>query len=169
MLLPALLAIGLPGCSEEQGETVAPTAPKGNTFFAISGDINASVDEATATMFKIGGKYPAIAIASSPASIKRHGTSYQANLFFSNDFTPKPGVYPVQFSYRMHPNTLGGSIMQSGTIFSHDTVGTAEFTEVGEQLKLRFEFQTFSESEGKEGRQSATVKGEAVAQFVDIF
>lgn len=55
------------------------------------------------------------------------------------------------------------------TTFSHDTTGTAEFIEFGEQVKVRFEFEVFDESEGSEARQRVTVKGEAVCARADIF
>jgi hypothetical protein len=54
-------------------------------------------------------------------------------------------------------------------MFSHDTEGTAEFIEFGEQVRVRFEFKTYNKSEGTEGRQGVTVKGEAVCPWADIF
>ncbi len=47
-------------------------------------------------------------------------------------------------------------------LFSHDTAGEAEFLEFGEQVKVRFELMTYSESEGTAGRQGVTVKGKAI-------
>ena len=90
-------------------------------------------------------------------------------LFFSTDFEPEPGEYPIEFSYRNQANTLGGSFRGDGTTFSYDTKGTAEFIEFGEQVKVRFEFETFDESEGTEGRRRVTVKGEAICVRADIF
>lgn len=165
-LFCALLGISSPGCTDEPSDTAAGQS---DTFFTVSGDVTVSIDEATATLVRIRGKYPAMTIVSAPSSIKKLGKSYSANLFFSNDFEPKPGTYPIAFSYRVHPNTLGGSFLQRGAMFSHDTVGTAEFIEFGDEVKVRFEFEVFDQSEGTEGRQSVTVKGEAVAQHADIF
>lgn len=161
LVLPALLVplavLGVSSCAEQ-----APEATKSDTFFTVSGDVTVSIDEATATMTKIRGMIPAINIVSTPASIRKLGTSYSVHLFFSDDFEPKPGTYPVEFAYRTLANTLGGSFMQRGSLFSHDTKGTAEFVEFGERIKVRFEFQTFDESAGTEARQGVTVKGEAV-------
>ena len=161
LLLVAFSCFGISSCAEE--------IPQSDTFFTVSGDISVSVDQATATMVRIGGKIPALTIAASPASVKKLGSSYSVNLFFSNDFEAKPGTYPVAFSYRKKTNTLGGSFIQRGGMFSHDTNGTAEFIEFGEQVRVRFEFQVFDGSEGSEGRQAVTVKGEAVCPWVDIF
>ena len=148
---------------------LAEDVAKSDTFFTVSGDVVVSVDEATAQMVRIRDKIPALTISSAPASIKKLGSSYSVNLFFSNDFEPKPGTYPVQFSYRKHANTLGGSFIKRGGMFSHDTQGTAEFVEFGEQVRVRFQFETFDKSEGSEGRQAVTVKGEAVCPREDIF
>jgi len=160
LLVPGtLLAISSLGVAAESSDT----------FFAASGDVTVTVDEATATMTKIRDRIPAITIISAPASVQKLGSTYSVNLFFSDDFDPKPGKYPIEFSYRRQVNTLGGSFRGSGTTFSHDTKGTAEFTEFGEQVTVRFEFETFDESEGKEGRRGVTVKGEAVCARADIF
>jgi hypothetical protein len=161
LLLAPFAFFGVSSCAE--------AVPESDTFFSVSGDITVSVDQATAQLVRIGDKIPALTIGSAPASIKKLGTSYSVNLFFSNDFDPQPGTYPVEFSYRKHPNTLGGSFMQSAERFSHDTKGTVEFIEFGEQVRVRFEFQVFDSSEGREGRQGVTVKGEAVCPWVDIF
>ena len=161
LVLPPALSLlalfGVNSCAEEAAEAV-----KSDTFFTISGDVTATVDHAEAEMTKIRGKIPAMIISPAPASIKKLGTSYSVNLFFSNDFEPKPGTYPIEFSYRKASKALGGSFMQRGNMFSQDTQGTAEFVEFGEQVKVRFEFHAFDGSDGTEGRQSVTVKGEAV-------
>ena len=120
-------------------------------------------------MIRIRGTIPALTITSSAASIKKLGKSYSVHLFFSNDFEPAPGIYPVQFSYRNSRNTLGGSFMSREGRFSHDTSGTAEFLEFGEQVRVRFEFQTFDSDEGAEGRKGVTIRGEAVCDRADIF
>ncbi|MCP4895376.1 MAG: hypothetical protein GY906_00240 [bacterium] len=144
-------------------------AAENATFFSVTGDVTVSVDAATASMLKIRNRIPAITITSAPSSIKKLGQSYSVNLFFSSDFDPKPGTYPVAFSYRSQPNTLGGSFLKRGSMFSHDTKGTAEFVEFGEQVKVRFEFQVSDRSEGSEERKTVTVKGEAVCERADIF
>jgi hypothetical protein len=144
-------------------------AEEGASSFAVSGDVTVTVEEATAQMVKIGGRIPAITINSAPASVKQLGTSFNANLFFSKNFDPQPGKYPIAFSYRNETNTLGASFRQRGGMFSHDTKGTAEFVEFGDTVRVVFEFETFSGSEGSEDRQRVLVKGEAICAKVDIF
>lgn len=148
---------------------LAVAAQSSDTSFTASGDITVTVEEATATMTKIRDRIPAITIISAPASVQKLGSTYGVYLFFSVDFEPKPGEYPIEFSYRTHANTLGGSFRGDGTTFSYDTKGTAEFIEFGEQVKVRFEFETFDESEGTAGRRRVIVKGEAICVRADIF
>lgn len=160
LLVPCvLLLVGNLGVAVESSDT----------FFAASGDVTITVEEATATMTKIRDRIPAITIISAPASVQKLGSNYSVNLFFSTDFEPEPGEYPIEFSYRNQANTLGGSFRGDGTTFSHDTKGTAEFIEFGEHLKVRFEFEAFDQGEGSEGRRRVTVKGEAVCARADIF
>ncbi len=176
LLIPlALLATG--ACGAEAPEATTTSTPeaargdRGDTWFSVSGDVTVSVDEATASLTRIRGQIPAMTILSSPASIRKHGSSYSVNLFFSDDFTPRPGTYPIEFSYRKKANTLGGSFLQRGSMFSHDTKGTAEFIEFGDRVKVRFQFQTFDESDGSEGRRGVAVGGEAVCDcsYSDLF
>jgi hypothetical protein len=161
LLLISLAFFGTTSCAEE--------VAKDETYFSVSGDVSVSVDQATAQMVRIRDRTPALTITSAPASIKKLGGSHSVNLFFSDDFAPNTGTYPIAFSYRKHANTLGGSFIKPGGMFSHDTEGTAEFIEFGEQVRVRFEFKTYNKSEGTEGRQGVTVKGEAVCPWADIF
>lgn len=144
-------------------------AEEGASSFAVSGDVTVAVEEATAQMVKIRDRIPAITISSAPASVKKLGTSFNVNLFFSNDFAAQPGKYPIAFSYRNETNTLGASFRQRGAMFSHDTSGTAEFVEFGDSVRVLFEFETFSGSVGSDGRQRVLVKGEAICAKADIF
>jgi len=171
VLLTSGVTCGIASASGPAGAATEtpPASESAGTHFVVSGDVSASVDEATASLVKIRGTIPALTITSAPASIKKHGKSYSVNLFFSKDFDPQPGTYPVQFSYRSSPNTLGGSVITREGRFSHDTEGSAEFLEFGERVKVRFEFQTFDASEGSEGRRGVSVKGEAVCDRADIF
>lgn len=160
-------------CGEKQSdagvqEDAAPTS-KGETFFVTDGDVKVSVDDATATLVMIRGTIPAMTIVSSPASIKKLGQSYSTNLFFSSDFELQPGTYPVAFSYRKKTNTFGGSYVQRGAMFSHDTQGTVEVLEVGDKVKLRFSFTAYETSGGEGERRKVTIKGQAVTDMVDIF
>ena len=144
-------------------------AAESESHFIVEGDVVADVDEATATLIKIRNRIPALNIISSPAATKKLGGSYSVNLFFPNGFVPKPGSYSIDFSYRSDPTTLGGSFLSSGKLFSHDTSGSAEFTEFGDRVSVRFEFQVASESAGNEGRKVVTVRGQAVCEMADIF
>ena len=89
----------------------------------------------------------------------------QRRPFFSDEFKLQSGTFPVEFSYRSKPNTLGAPFIQRGGMFSHDMEGMAKFTEFEDQIMICFKFQTFDRSEGSEGRRSATIKGEAVRSF----
>jgi hypothetical protein len=174
LLIPfALLGTGACGAeAPEASSTRAPQAARtaaeetrsdrGDTWFSVSGDVTVNIDDATATLTRIRGRIPALTIVSSPASIRKHGSSYGTDLFFSDDFTPKPGTYPIEFSYRRQTNTLGGSFLHRADMFSHDTKGTAEFVEFGDRVKVRFRFQTFATSDGSADRRGVTVEGEAV-------
>jgi len=169
-MLVALAIFGVISCAEEAPDT-RQQATTSDTFFAVTGDVTVSVDDATATMIKVRDRIPVLRIVSSSASIRKLGTSYAVSLFFSDDFSPKPGKYPIEFSYLKKQDTLGGSFNQRGGTFSHDTKGTAEFVEFAERVKVIFEFQTFDKSEGKADRRTVTVKGEAVCDcpHADIF
>ena len=114
------------------------------------------------TLFKNRANIVTLNLVSTTAAIRKMGRSYAANLFFSRQFEPKPGKYPIEFGYLSERDTLGGSFVARGPAFSHDTKGEAEFLEFGEQVKVRFEFQVADKSEGEEGRQVVTVRGEAV-------
>ena len=144
-------------------------AQRSSTYFEVAGDVNVTVDEATATLFKNRRNIWTLNVVTTTASIRRLGRSYAVNLFFSREFDPQPGKYPVRFSYPNKKNTLGGSFIGPKMRFSHDTEGEAEFLEFGEQVKVRFEFATYDKSEGKEGRAKVTVKGEAVCPRGDAF
>jgi len=138
------------------------------TVFETSGDVTVTVDSAAASLTENRRGIRTLNITSAPASVRKLGKSYSANLFFSREFDPKPGKYPVAFSYLNKKNTLGGSFYGGG-LFSHDTEGEAEFLEFGEQVKVRFQFTTYDKSEGSEGRRTVTVEGEALCPRGDIF
>jgi len=91
---------------------------------------------------------------------KQHGSGFSVNLFFSKDFTPATGTFPVKFQYRGAKDTLGGSFIISGEgrdRFSFHTDGEVVFTEFGEQIKGHFGFTT--QDGTKEDSESVTVKG----------
>ena len=78
------------------------------------------------------------------------------------------GKVPIEFAYRSKENTLGGSFMTRGGMFSHDTKGEAEFLEFGNQVRVRFEFQVLETSGNSDQRRMVTVRGEAVSQRGDV-
>ena len=166
ILLAPFALFGVSSCAEDTAETA-----KSDTYFTVTGDVSLPMVEARASIVKLGGKIPAMTISSTSAAIKKFGSSYGANLFFSNDFTPKPGTYPIEFGYRNRKDTLGGSFTQRRGMFSHDTKGTAEFIEFGDKVKVVFEFQSFNGNDKKADRKMVTVKGEAVCDcpYTDIF
>ena len=180
-LIPiGLLFILVTGCSsgsESQlsqtqsngSETVQAASARSSTYFEVSGDVNVTVDDAEASLAKNRANIWVLNIVTTPASVKKLGKSYSTNLFFSADFEPEPGKYRIEFSYRRQKNTLGGSFFTRGGRFSFDTKGEAEFLEFGEQVRVRFEFQTYSKSEGAEDRQMVTVRGAAVCPRGDAF
>ena len=146
-----------------------PPAQRSSTYFEVAGGVTVAMDDATATLFKNRRNIWALNMVSSPAAVKRLKRTYGVNLFFSRKFDPKPGKYPVQFSYLNRQNTLGGSFTGPRMLFSHDTQGEAEFLEFGDQVKVRFEFTAYDKSEGNEDRAQVTVKGEAVCDRGDAF
>ena len=120
VLLAALLALAA-GCQSDgssQGSQYAspsasarsqPPAQRSSTYFEVAGDVTVAVDDATATLLKNRRNIWALNMVSSPAAVKRLKRTYGVNLFFSRKFDPKPGKYPVQFSYLTRKNTLEGS------------------------------------------------------------
>ena len=160
---------GLQYSSSSASAGAQPPAQRSSTYFEVAGDVTVAVDDATATLFKNRRNIWALNMVSSPVAIKRLKRTYGVNLFFSRKFDPKPGKYPVQFSYLNRKNTLGGSFTGPRMLFSHDTQGEAEFLEFGDQVKVRFEFTTYDKSEGKSDRAQVTVKGEAVCDRGDAF
>ena len=147
--------------------TVTPRS-NAQTHFETTGDIAVNVDPASASLTMGRRGIRTLNITSAPAAVRKLGKSCSANLFFSREFDPNPDKYPIAFSYLNKKNTLGGSFFGGG-LFSHDSKGEAEFLELGEQVRVRFEFTTYDKSEGKDGRRVVTVKGEAVCSRGDVF
>jgi len=79
--------------------------------------------------------------------------SYYARIFFSRDFTPKVGEFPIKFSYLTKKDTCGGSFIfreKNGNkgSFSHDTKGTITFREFSNTVKGTFSMKV-KDGEGK--------------------
>ncbi len=127
-------------------------AEPGSGSFQITGDFEANTDDATASIF-----------LNERVNIRMfqvRADRYMVTLFFSRDFTPAPGTYPIQFNYLNAKNTLGGSVIVSGddyVMLSHDTEGTAVFEVFDEQIKGTFEFTSYDGSQ--EPRQQVTISG----------
>jgi len=69
--------------------------------------------------------------------------SYYARIFFSRDFIPKVGEFPIKFSYLNKKDTCGGSFIfreKNGNkgFFSHDTKGTITFREFSNTVEGTF-------------------------------
>ena len=106
--------------SQKQGngrETVQAASVRSSTYFEVSGDVNVTVDDAEARLSKNRANIWALNIVTTPASIRKLGKSYSTNLFFSTDFEPAPGKYPIEFSYLREKNTLGdlSSLEEAGS------------------------------------------------------
>ena len=149
-----------PTGSSQAGE--AASAGKSDIYFEASGDVDVEVDEAQASLTKNQVGIVVLAVTTNTKSYRKLGDSYGARLFFSKTFDPKPGKYPVEFDYMDKTDILGGSFSVGAHTFSYDTKGEAEFLEFGDQVKVRFHFQTADKSEGEAGRRVVTVRGTAV-------
>lgn len=129
---------------------MAGTAQAGASF-EISGDFEASVNDATASILR--NEHVDIPM------LQVRADRYMVTLFFSHDFSPTPGTYRIQFNYLNEKNVLGGSVIISGSddyvMLSYDTAGTAVFEVFDDNIKGTFEFTTFDGP--KEPRQQVTV------------
>jgi hypothetical protein len=91
---------------------------------------------------------------------KKHGAAYISTLFFSRNFTPGVGEFPIKFSYLNKENTLGGSFIVSGkkrNMFSFDTEGKITFTKFDDIIEGSYQLTTYDGS--KADRQQVSVKG----------
>ena len=166
-----LLSVGLGACSSPKDgvdtagdaiEAAASDAAGGSeTNFVVTGAIDATVDPAVASLFENRAGIWTLNLISSRSVVRETGRGYGVNLFFSRNFDAGSGAFPVQFDYAGETNTLGGSFV-GDEVFSYDTAGEAEFLEFGEQIRVHFEFTTYSASERDPERKSVTVKGKAV-------
>jgi hypothetical protein len=72
--------------------------------------------------------------------------SFSVNIFFSRNFQPKAGTFPIAFSYLNKENTCGGSFsfrQKDGKrgLFSHDTKGELTFETFSEMVKGTFQME----------------------------
>jgi hypothetical protein len=116
--------------------------------FKISGAHQVTIESAT-TVFNFNkyAKVWMLQIRSPSDYKKKNGQGYSVNLFFSRDFTPAKGTFPIKFSYLSKKDTLGGSLTLSGKergMFSHDTEGTVSFETFDTQVRGKFELSSFS-------------------------
>lgn len=139
-------------CHNAYGEQVGLT---------VDGAFNANVENATGQLFfneRIG--IWMLQVRSPREYKKQNGTGFTATLFFSKDFAPRTGEFPIKFNYLSRKDTLGGSLIASGkarAMFSHDTAGKVVFSKFDQQVKGSFEFSAFDGS--KEPRREVKVKG----------
>ena len=151
-----------PSTDSQPTQTAAPAVGRSDTYFEATGDVEVKVEDARAELSKNQIGIVVLTVGTTAKSYRKLGKNYGARLFFSKKFDPKPGKYPVEFAYLDKTDTLGGSFAVGSDLFSHDTKGVAEFLEFGDQVKVRFEFQTAETSGGSEQRRVVTVRGEAV-------
>jgi len=126
-------------------------AAQADNSLEITGDFETSADNATANML--------LNERVDIPMLQMRAGHYMVTLFFSRDFTPATGAYPVQFNYLNDKNVLGGSVIVSGDDFvmlSYDTEGTAVFETFDDQIKGTFEFISFDGP--NEPRKQVTVK-----------
>ena len=117
-------------------------AQGGESNFKYKGFINGEAVKGTAQfsfMERIGiwrlslGKYQ-----------KMPRESFYVNIFFSRNFHPKAGTFPIAFSYLNKKDTCGGSFSfrkkEEGKrgLFSHDTKGELTFETFAEKAKGTF-------------------------------
>ena len=139
-----------------------PTSLESDTAsFNITGDIEAVVDDATSFVSEITRLKIWKLTVTSPSSYKEEsGHSIMVNLFFSRNFEPKPGTYPIQFSYLNAENAMGGSVVIMGdgmTMYSHDTEGEVTFEAFDDRLTGSFHFVSYDGSD--EDRHEVSVEG----------
>lgn len=133
------------------GALLSTSAMAGNSF-EITGDFEASSDEATARIF-----------FNEPVKIWMLQLSADGNmvtLFFSRNFTPGPGTFPVQFNYLGGTDVLGGSVIvrhDERVMLSFDTEGEVTFERFDDQITGTFEFTTYDGSD--EPRRRVQTRG----------
>lgn len=72
---------------------------------------------------------------------KKPRESFYVNIFFSRDFSPRVGTFPIAFSYLGKKDTCGGSfsfrkeVEGKRGLFSHDTKGELTFEIFSEKAK----------------------------------
>ena len=129
--------------------------------FTIAGDIEVSVEDATSFVSEITRiKIWKLTLRSPPSYKAENGRNIIVSLFFSRNFEPKPGAYPVQFSYLNAENAMGGSVVVLGNgvdMYSIDTEGEITFEVFDERLTGSFHFVSYNGSD--EDRHEVSVKG----------
>jgi hypothetical protein len=131
------------------------------TSFTIAGDVEASVSDATSFVSEITRINIWKITLSPPGTYKEEsGQDLIVSLFFSRNFEPKPGTYPVQFSYLNGENVMGGSVVVLGEerdMYSHDTEGEVTFEVFDDRLKGSFHFVSYNGSD--ENRKEISIEG----------
>jgi hypothetical protein len=123
--------------------------------FAINGHVDAEVADAPASL--VYNKAGKVWILSA------YKDRFRVSLFFSKDFTPAAGTFPVQFRYRGEKDTLGGSVIvptgegRKTRMYSHDTAGEVTFSSFDGRAIGTFEFKTYNSY--KESKNEVTTQG----------
>ena len=116
-------------------------AKGGESHFKYKGFVNGEVVKGTANFYFM--KSTKIWRLSQGKFNKNPRESYQVNIFFSRNFHPKAGTFPIAFSYLNKKDTCGGSFSfrtKEGKrgLFSHDTKGKLTFEKFTEKVKGTF-------------------------------
>ena len=117
-------------------------AEKGSSMFTLEGAVSGSFKDARCSL--VYNKYGKVWML---RLTPKDGRSPAANLFFSPKFgNAKAGKYPVKFSYRGAAATMGGSVTEGRTMYSHDTDGTVDFSRFDDRVEGSFSYTSKSRS-----------------------
>ncbi len=131
-----------------------------SNWFEVQGAHTGRYEVSSSISFNDMGKVWILRLVTPRAYRKEHGSGFSANLFFSKEFTPTTGRFPVKFHYRGVKDTLGGSFIISGEgreMYSFHTEGHVVFTAFGDRVEGHFEFKT--QESTKEDSAVVLVKG----------
>lgn len=99
---------------------------------------------------------------------KQPRESFYVRIFFSRDFHPKVGTFPIAFSYLNKKDTCGGSFSfrkgEKRGLFSHDTKGELTIETFAEKAKG-----TFNMEVGNSKGDKVKISGSFELQLGDAF
>jgi len=142
-------------------------AKGGESHFKYNGFVNGEAVKATANFYFM--KRINIWNLSMGKFHKNTRERFQVNIFFSRNFQPKVGTFPIAFSYLNKKDTCGGSFSfrtKDGKrgLFSHDTKGEITFETFAEKVKGTFHMEV-----GNSKGQKVKVSGSFELLLGDAF